>query len=37
LEAKGKEVTTTEGLAPVGELFHLQKLFVEKAAMQYAF
>jgi len=37
LEAKRKEVTTTEGLAPEGELSRLRKLFVEKAAMQYAF
>ena len=37
LEAKGKEVTTAEGLAPEGQLSRLQKLFVEKAAMQCGF
>src|SRR5208337_3801788 len=37
LEARGKEVTTAEGLAPEGQLSRLQKLFVEKAAMQCGF
>lgn len=37
VEANGKEVTTAEGLAPEGQLSRLQKLFVEKAAMQCGF
>ena len=37
VEANGKEVTTAEGLAPEGHLSRLQKLFVEKAAMQCGF
>ena len=37
VEANGKEVITAEGLAPEGQLSHLQKLFVEKAAMQCGF
>jgi xanthine dehydrogenase iron-sulfur cluster and FAD-binding subunit A len=37
LEAKGKEVTTAEGIASKGQLSRLQSLFVEKAAMQCGF
>ena len=37
VEANGKEVITAEGLAPEGQLSRLQKLFVEKAALQCGF
>jgi len=37
VEADGKEVTTAEGLAPGGQLAPVQKLFVEKGAMQCGF
>jgi len=37
VEANGREVTTAEGLAQEGQLSRLQKLFVEKAAMQCGF
>ena len=34
LKAQGREVTTVEGLAPVGELHPLQRAFVEHGAVQ---
>ena len=34
VEANGRDVKTAEGLAPEGQLSRLQKLFVEKGAMQ---
>jgi len=37
VEADGREVKTAEGLAPEGQLSPLQKIFVEKAAMQCGF
>ncbi|MCJ7456198.1 (2Fe-2S)-binding protein [Candidatus Bathyarchaeota archaeon] len=37
VEADGREVETAEGLAPEGQLSPLQKIFVEKAAMQCGF
>jgi len=37
VEADGREVKTAEGLAPEGQLSPLQKLFVEKGAMQCGF
>lgn len=37
IEADGKDVKTAEGLAPEGQLAPIQKLFVEKAAMQCGF
>ena len=37
VEADGKDVKTAEGLAPEGQLVPIQKLFVEKAAMQCGF
>jgi aerobic-type carbon monoxide dehydrogenase small subunit (CoxS/CutS family) len=37
VEASGKDVKTAEGLAPEGQLSRLQKLFVEKGAMQCGF
>jgi carbon-monoxide dehydrogenase small subunit len=37
IEADGRDVTTAEGLAPEGQLALIQKLFVEKAAMQCGF
>lgn len=37
VEANGRDVKTAEGLAPVGQLSRLQKLFVEKGAMQCGF
>ena len=37
VEADGREVKTAEGLAPDGQLSLLQKIFVEKGAMQCGF
>lgn len=37
VEANGRDVKTAEGLAPEGQLSRLQKLFVEKGAMQCGF
>lgn len=37
VEANGRDVQTAEGLAPEGQLSRLQKLFVEKAALQCGF
>jgi carbon-monoxide dehydrogenase small subunit len=37
VEADGKEVKTAEGLAPEGQLSRIQKLFIEKGAMQCGF
>jgi len=37
VEAEGREVKTAEGLAPDGQLSLLQKIFVEKGAMQCGF
>jgi len=37
VEADGRDVKTAEGLAPEGQLSKLQKLFVEKGAMQCGF
>jgi len=37
VEADSREVKTAEGLAPEGQLSPLQKIFVEKAAMQCGF
>ncbi|MGA3108743.1 MAG: (2Fe-2S)-binding protein [Candidatus Bathyarchaeia archaeon] len=37
VEANGKDVKTAEGLAPGGQLSRIQKLFVEKAALQCGF
>jgi carbon-monoxide dehydrogenase small subunit len=37
VEADGRDVKTAEGLAPEGQLSRLQKLFVEKAALQCGF
>lgn len=37
VEADGKDVKTAEGLAAEGQLAPIQKLFVEKAAMQCGF
>lgn len=37
VEANGKDVKTAEGLAPEGQLSRLQRLFVEKGAMQCGF
>jgi len=37
VEANGREVITAEGLAPEGQLSRLQKLIVEKAALQCGF
>lgn len=37
VEANGRDVKTAEGLAPQGQLSRLQKLFVEKAALQCGF
>jgi len=37
VEANGKEVITAEGLAQEGQLSRLQRLFVEKAALQCGF
>jgi carbon-monoxide dehydrogenase small subunit len=37
VEANGREVKTAEGLAPEGQLSRLQRLFVEKGAMQCGF
>jgi carbon-monoxide dehydrogenase small subunit len=37
VEADGKDIKTAEGLAPEGQLSPLQKVFVEKGAMQCGF
>lgn len=37
VEANGRDVKTAEGLAPEGQLSPIQKLFVEKGAMQCGF
>ena len=37
VEANGRDVKTAEGLAPEGQLSRLQKIFVEKGAMQCGF
>jgi len=37
VEADGRDVKTAEGLAPEGQLSPIQKLFVEKGAMQCGF
>lgn len=37
VEADGKDLKTAEGLAPEGQLSSLQKVFVEKGAMQCGF
>jgi len=37
VEADGKDVKTAEGLAPEGQLVPIQRLFVEKGAMQCGF
>ena len=37
VEVQGKEVTTIEGLAPMGELHPVQKAFVEHGAIQCGF
>jgi len=37
VEANGRDVKTAEGLAPGGQLSRLQKLFVEKGAIQCGF
>jgi len=37
VEANGRDIKTAEGLAPEGQLSRLQKLFVEKAALQCGF
>jgi aerobic-type carbon monoxide dehydrogenase small subunit (CoxS/CutS family) len=37
VEANGRDVKTAEGLAPEGQLSRLQKLFVEKGALQCGF
>jgi len=37
VEVQGKEITTIEGLAPMGELHSVQKAFVEYGAIQCGF
>jgi carbon-monoxide dehydrogenase small subunit len=37
IEVQGREVTTVEGLAPIGELHPVQKAFVEYGAIQCGF
>lgn len=37
VEANGREIKTAEGLAPEGQLSRIQKLFVEKGALQCGF
>jgi carbon-monoxide dehydrogenase small subunit len=37
VEADGRDIKTAEGLAPEGQLSPIQKLFVEKGAMQCGF
>jgi len=37
VEADGRDVKTAEGLAPEGQLSRIQRLFVEKGAMQCGF
>jgi aerobic-type carbon monoxide dehydrogenase small subunit (CoxS/CutS family) len=37
LQAEGREITTVEGLAPPGQLSHLQQAFLEQGGVQCGF